>query len=1261
MTRPPDDEQGRLPFPGSEPDDGAAGDEAAVDAADGGVDDGGVDDVEGERLASVTPLRPHGLVGLPSLLEEAEADDATPARPVPAPAPPVPAPRSGSAADARVLAEHIHADADARHRIEHDLDETLFVEAGAGSGKTRALVGRIVALVTSGAATLPEIAAITFTEKAAAELRDRVRRSLAEAGTEARRRGDHEVAARCAAAVDEVDSAAIGTLHAFAQRILSEHPIEAGLPPRVEVLDEVASAVAFEDRWSSFVDVLLDEPSVERSLLLVTAAGVRMAALRAVAVAFDENWDLALDQAPSEAPEPPMWEHRLDALLDELDAVCAHDARCIDASDRLLSLLADLQSWGVRARRAGDEFSRLALLSTDGGRPRPKAKGKGRKTNWPEVDDLDGLRATLDDIAERADAIRNDVALAALWRLAVELRRFTLDAAAERRAAGELEFHDLLVMARQMLRDPERGPTVRAALHQRYRRLLIDEFQDTDPIQVELAVLIASPPGGNGEPPGPAPAPAWDEAEPEPGHLFFVGDPKQSIYRFRRADISLFLQAAARFGAGGGRVSLTTNHRSGRSVIDAVNHVFGRLIQPAERGGLPSQPAYEPFDPVRPDAPVGPAVSVLGRAAHEDKPRAAELRTRESIEVAAAVRRALDDGWQVDASPDWRTPTWRPARARDITILVPTRTVLPALEDALTAVGVAYRAESASLVYASRLIRDLLLTLRAAEDPTDELSVVAALRSPLFACGDDDLLVYRRQLDGRFDPTRPRPETVPPDNVVAEGLDYLAQLHDDRLWHPPSELIDRIVADRRLLELGEAEGRARDLWRRVRFVADQARAWSEATNGTLRQYLDWIRQQTAEGARVAEAVLPETDDDAVRIMTIHAAKGLQFPITVVTGLTTRPQRWPAPAEVAWPPGQPCLITIGRKVTSEAFEAWKPVDEQMSHDERVRLLYVACTRAQDHLVVSLHRSVRQVDEPSRLTSAELFHGAAAELLPHLPDAAPADATAPTVAPAAVTPPPPASAAAATDRDDDGLLPFEEWRDQRDRALATSGRPRTLAATALTDDGRPDAADDPGLRKRPRDLDLPPWQKGRYGTAVGRAVHGVLQTIDLATGEGLEAAVSAQSAAEGVMGLDDRIRALVTAALRTPSVIEAAAAAHWRELYVGVPLGGGRLLEGYVDLLYRRPPDAGGGLVVVDYKTGPAGVDVDLGPLVERYRLQGASYALAVEQATGEPVAEVRFAFLTPEGAVERSLPDLPGAVAHVRRLAESGDPSLVAVG
>jgi ATP-dependent helicase/nuclease subunit A len=1159
-------------------------------------------------------------------------------------------------------------DGAARGRIAEALGDTLFVEAGAGSGKTQELVGRIVNLVTTGTAGIDAVAAITFTEKAASELRDRVRRQLDGALDQARSAGDSTVAERCARALDDLDGAAIGTLHSFAQRLLTEHPIEAGLPPRLEVLDEVASTVAFDDRWAGFLDQLLANDAIERPLMLATAAGVRLNALRVVALAFNANWDLAEAQAPSEPVEPPEWTPRLDALMDELVGAC-DERHHADDDDTLHERLCQLEEWAGRVRAASDEYTKLGLLGSDS---RPNGRGRGAKARWPDDYDLGGLRERIERVRTGCDELRTEVALAAVTRLAVDLRRFTIEAAAERRKAGQLEFHDLLVLARQMLRGPHAG-SVRAALHRRYRHLLIDEFQDTDPIQIELAVLIAGP-----EPD--AHDTVWERVAVRPGHLFFVGDPKQSIYRFRRADIALFLRAADRFGGDGGLLRLTTNYRSTRSIIAVVNHVFGQLIQPQDHGAVRSQPAYEALVGVRDDAPVGPAVSVLGRRQHgEDAaqpepsgdtsdagtapaPRAPRLyaedvRRLESAEVAATIRRALDEGWLVDRSPDADRHDWQPARAGDVAILVPTRLSLPALEDALSDAGISYRAESASLVYASRLVRDLLLTLRAVDDPSDELSVVAALRSPLFGCGDDDLFRFRHDHGGRFDSSADPPDTVPDDDPVGCGLTYLRRMHDLRSWRSPSELADAVVRDRRLLELGPAEGRPRDLWRRVRFVLDQARAWTDATNGSLRQYLEWVRQQTAEGSRVAEAVLPETDDDAVRIMTVHAAKGLQFPITIVAGLSTRPQRRSVGAEVAWPSEGPAIIRIGNKVRSAAFEAWLPIDEQMSHDERIRLLYVACTRARDHLVVSLHRAVRGTapDEHARFTSAELLTMALDELLDALPDAAP---------------PPHAVAAEVGDASDvaadpprsvggpppgDPLPAFDDWRRIRDQALANSGRPRTLAATALTDDGRPDALDDPGLHKRPRDLDLPPWQKGRYGTAIGRAVHGVLQTIELSSGGGIAEAVAAQAAAEGVSGYEAHVRRLVEAALRSPSVVAAAASPHWREVYAGVPVGDGRTLEGYVDLLYRQP----GGLVVVDYKTGPQGVDADLTPLVERYRMQGASYALAIGDATREPVLDMVFAFLTPEGAVERSIPDLAEAVAEARRFAAVADPRLVA--
>jgi ATP-dependent helicase/nuclease subunit A len=512
---------------------------------------------------------------------------------------------------------------------------------------------------------------------------------------------------------------------------------------------------------------------------------------------------------------------------------------------------------------------------------------------------------------------------------------------------------------------------------------------------------------------------------------------------------------------------------------------------------------------------------------------------------------------------------------------------------------------------------------------------VSALRTPLLGCGDDDLFRFKWERRGRWSYLAEQPDSVPSDDPVLAALGYLRSLYDERTWIAPSELLGRIARDRRALELGFAEGRPRDVWRRIRFVTDQARAWSEATGGSLRQYLHWVGAQTAEGARVVESILPENDDDAVRILTIHGAKGLEFPITIVSGMSTVPQARPAPAEVVFPLTGGVGYKFGSKVSTDEFVEWAPIDEQMGLHERIRLLYVACTRARDHLIVSLHRKERaSAPDAKRRTNAELLLSGMGALFDGLPDAATAQDPLQPVVPALPTLP----------------LPLVEWTAERAAALERAARPTTVAASALTDEGDPDSEGepDPGLQKRPRDLDLPPWLKGRYGTAVGRAVHGVLQTIDLSDGSGLDEALAAQCEAEAVPGREDEVRALVLQALGAPSVVEAAGGAHWREIYACTPQEG-RLLEGYIDLLYRGPD----GLVVVDYKTAASSAPEILDQRVEGYRLQGASYALTVATTTGEPVTRVTFLFLTPDGAVERHLSDLDASIADVRRLMESG--------
>jgi ATP-dependent helicase/nuclease subunit A len=1078
------------------------------------------------------------------------------------------------------------ADAAARAAVRDRLDHTLFLEAGAGSGKTTCLVDRFVALVEAGTGA-DRIAAITFTEKAAGELADRIRIAL---------QVRSESSERCQAALGDLDRAAICTLHAFAQRVLSEHPIEAGLPPRIGVLDEIASQIAFEARWEAFVDRVIEDDELERPLRLLFAAGAKLEHLHEVTRQFGANWDLVAERAgAAPAPVPAL---DLSSLLADIDAVVAMGDGCTDDGDRLLGRLDELARWAAALRAAGDDDTRLYALR----RAPSFAAGGGQKGNWP---DCDAVRARVRALEVSRDRVRDAVQQACLQRVAGELARFTVEAAEARRRSGELEFHDLLVLARAVLRHPDHGVTVRTALRQRYQRLLLDEFQDTDPIQVELAVLIGS------NDPDAAAKPWWD-VEVEPGRLFFVGDPKQSIYRFRRADIATFLRA--RDHVGGDVEQLTTNFRTVEPILAWVNHTFGRLIVEEPE----AQPAYVALDSHRPPPPSGPPVAFVGLEEHPKNWRAADLREAEASDVAAAIREAVGEGWSIC---DDDTGEWRPARWDDVAVLLPARTSLPMLERALEGAGVPYRAETSSLVYGTGEVRDLLIVARAVDDPTDSLAVVAALRTAAFGCGDDDLYVWRHVHDGRWDHQRPRPDGAPADHVVAEGLAWLGELHRERLWLSASQVLERIVRERRLMEVAFVHHRPRDLWRRLRFVVDQCRAWEEAGGTTLRDYLQWVKLQAAEGSRVVETVLPETDDEAVRILTVHGAKGLEFPITVLSGMTTRFGGRPRGVQVLFPPGDGWAVHLKKDLETSEFTAFVPIEEQMDRHERLRLLYVAATRARDHLIVSVHR--KEQDRSS--TAGALFHdkGWDPSLVEVLAFVGPAQQA--PVAPAFDLP--------------SGRLPsLEAWERERAAALASGMRRLAVSATQLAEDAARAAEAEAlaGVQKDPRDIDLPPWQKGRYGSAIGRAVHAVLQTVDLGTGQGLAEASAAQAAAEGVLGREDVIEALCRSALSSGLVQRAARRPHWREVYVGVPYGHG-VLEGYVDLLYRDDD----GLVVVDYKTDAWRTEAELAAKVERYRVQLGAYARAVTEAVGEPVGRCLLLFLAADSSRAVTLPASEG--------------------
>ncbi|TDW78018.1 UvrD-helicase domain-containing protein [Kribbella pratensis] len=1215
-------------------------------------------------------------------------------------------------------------DGAARDRIRSDTETTLFVEAGAGSGKTHALVDRVTTLVLRDGVPLRTIAAVTFTEKAGAELRDRLRVEFERA-----RKGDARELAD--AALDDLDSASIGTLHAFAQQILLAHPIEAGLPPLIDVLDEVGSSVAFEERWAELQQQLLDDDSIAEPLLLAMAVGVELKHLRSLARLFGNDWDLIAERVLVDPPEL--------VAMPDLTGLVAAAAQiggvvesCLDPEDRLLPKLVQIRELGLMLDAATDQESQLAILQTLRGL---KVGRIGRKENWPDVAKV---RGDCTEVVEVAGSLVELLLDACLRHLSHWIAERVLESAELRRAEGRLEFHDLLVLARDLLR---RDAAVRGDLQERFERLLLDEFQDTDPIQIELAVRIA----GGVE----ADAEDWRDVEVPEGRLFVVGDPKQSIYRFRRANIATYLTAQDLLGE---TVALTTNFRTVPPILTWINTVFATLIQPQEA----AQPAYQSLSPhrtnptlstqpggpgssssdrpgtglrhrgadrpaerspaepspaepsavrassVKPnamksgavepspvkgdqlsmfdegdDAPTlfdedptpaqpddseqladvatvlpfrrrddsvsadvpaglapdlspavssglapdlssglspeeddpsaGPAVTILGPEPHDDLPRAqaSVLREREATDVASVIEQALRDGWLVY---DDRAETWRPAEAGDIAVLVPARTSLPFLEDALDRADIPYRAEASSLVYQTAEVRNLLACARALGDPSDQLALVTTLRSPLFGCGDDDLYTWKRS-GGSFTLTAPVPDQLLT-HPVGDAMEWLRRTHYAARWLTPSEVLAKIVADRRMLEVAAIGPRARDAWRRIRFVVDQARAWSEVEHGGLRSYLAWAAHQGEETSRVAEAVLPETDADAVRVMTIHAAKGLEFPIVILSGMTAAPNRQRG-VQVLWPPDGGYAVKLKSSVQTEDFDLVQPVDEQMDDFERRRLLYVAATRARDHLIVSLHRSGNR----RHSSNAELLASAGGVEAPHstlftsppVPDREPSGSP-------DVTPP----------------ISRTEWEARASAAQAASRARSAQSASGLEGTGPEVALDDidPGTAKAARDLELPPWTKGRYGTAIGRAVHAVLQVVDLSTGAGLESAVSAQCLAEGVLEYADVVTALVRSALASDVVKRAAAREHWRESYVGTVQPDGTVLEGFVDLIYREDD---GRLTIVDYKTDaiPAAA---LDSRVAYYAPQLQAYS-AILPNTGPPI----LLFLNPSGAIERQVP------------------------
>ena len=1084
----------------------------------------------------------------------------------------------------------------ARDRILRDLDSTLFVEAGAGTGKTTSLVGRIVRLVASGRATADKVAAITFTEAAAAELRDRVRAGLEKAAADAEL--PVEERERCRGALDSLDAAAMETLHAFAGRILSIHPLEAGLPPGFQMLDEVRAATLFDESWASHLQEMLSEASLEEPLHCLFALGVSAGALGKVARQLHHDWErvrgIELDSAPLAAAEGEM-----EDLGGRLADLCSLRTECTNADDAMAAHLASVEAFASRLEiPPTGMIEQIRLLEST---PRLKTGRAGRKGSWPQTP-IQEIRDEWAAIQAESEVLKARLAATAMVPVIASLRDFVVDQADVRRCSGQVEFHDLLVRARDLL---ESNADVRAAVRNRFTYVLIDEFQDTDPVQTDIARLLASSKGGTSR--------QWGSTTVDAGRLFFVGDPKQSIYRFRRADIVQYQNVQEQVAPA--PLRLTQSFRSVPAIAEWVNAVFAPLMGTEAQQG---QAAYVAMDPYRPAHPEGVTVRMLGEE-HEEK--SSPVRAREAREVVGQIRSAKADAWQVRGDDD----TYRDARYQDIAVLVPTRTSVPALERELEHQGVPYRLESQALVYQTQEVRDLLSVLRTIDNPTDQVALVAALRSPGFGVADDELARWAEAGGGwDYRQAAPTGEQVP--GCIRDGMGWLAGLHERRWWQTVSETVEQTIRERRLMELATFDRRPRQRWQRLRFVQDQARAFLDGGGRTLRQFLVWTERQAEQQVRVRDSVVPETDDDAVRVMTIHASKGLEFPIVVLTGLNSAPRRNQT-SPVLWDADGSPEISFSAAARTAGYEDAKARDEELGGFEQIRLLYVAATRARDHLIVSVHRSAR-----NGLKTRVGLIDAAAQDCPHLwisPDPFTGD-----LSEAAGPDPQPAGTA----------MEREAWIAGREAAIERLRSAQTMSATGiakLAAEGNENLPDEDATGREDE-----PWRRGRAGTAIGRAVHSTLQTVDLGTGEGLAETALAQAVVEGVAERSTEIQRLAKMAIESDVVLEAVENGRfWREMYVGASIEG-TTVEGFVDLLYEGPH----GYVVVDYKTDAVRDAAEVASALERYRSQGAAYALVLEEALGVRVARCVFLFLTQSGAVAAEIDDLRAAVNDVRDLA-----------
>ena len=865
-------------------------------------------------------------------------------------------------------------------------DTNVVVRAAAGSGKTTALVARMVALIRSGHATPAEMAAITFTRKAAGEMKERffselqrTRQHLSDAGHD-----DSGAAERIDQALRTIEQGFIGTVHAFCGRMLREHALSIGLPPGFEVgIDDDTFCTLGQRVWHQYVTEQREQHAEQ--LQMLETLGLPLSRLA------------SLFETISRHPELDVYTNAPDAAPDLSDAV--EEAKAF------------VQTWNARrpstplqdVKKARKALGRAAafLQHSDLTTPAEQARflsvvrsGYNTKKDWGRVT-LKAWGKSGTEGYKHAQVLKHDAypelvqthidPVLAPWKAYAHQQAVAfVEPAAHafletRRSEGLLTHHDVLYWTRELLK---RNPAVRTRIQERTPRLLVDEFQDTDPLQAEILFLLTSDDPSETK---------WRTCVPRPGSLFIVGDDKQSIYRFRRADINVFNAVVQRIEATGGEIAtLSKNFRSHSQLLTFCDRAFGDLFADGNAlvdghdGSSPQavvQADYVSFEPTRPAGQDDTSLRLLDTP-HLGGLNADEVAQKEAKRIAAYIRHAVRNGQNHPlAGPEDDDACVFPGGASygDFLILTRKKEPLSTYADALARSGIPFTITGSEDLGASEDVRDLVALCRYALRPDDPVACLAYLRSGLVGLSDTDLYRYRRAHDPDPVARRPfqsglqgMPEAVVdalPDALAVRLTDAFERARRARRHlteHRPSQAVWDVVEE---VGLVQAAATPRDSAQRSlragRLLQALALAQRAAHEGhtiidVVRLLSDMVHDETDEDSPTLET----GSRDAVRVMNVHQAKGLEAPVVFLAAPKSRTNNRPTTHVRRTEEGAqlvaPLIKGTGRYATaSHAPLGWETGREPTFKDlekahgtaEEHRLRYVAATRAKHLLVVS----------------------------------------------------------------------------------------------------------------------------------------------------------------------------------------------------------------------------------------------------------------------------------------------------------------------